>query len=232
MPPPTATLAASHAAGLAMGLRSRLPRHATARTPFRPAPRRHRPRPAPMSQVETPEQLAALLWAVGQHRDRGAFARLFAYYAPRLKAYFLRLGGSAALAEDLAQEAMLHLWRKAPQFDPARGNASAWVFTLARNLRLDALRRDRLGPASDEMPHLADEGPDPEAQAISGQAGAQLRQVLHELPEPQRQVVLLAYFNNRPHSAIERELGIPLGTVKGRLRLALARLRAAMETGA
>ena len=82
------------------------------------------------------------------------------------------------------------------------------------------------------MPHLADEGPDPEAQAISGQAGAQLRQVLHELPEPQRQVVLLAYFDNRPHSAIERELGIPPGTVKGRLRLALARLRAAMETGA
>lgn len=181
---------------------------------------------------ETAESLAALLLRVGQREDREAFGQLFAYYAPRLKSYFLRLGAGGALAEDLAQEAMLHLWRKAPLYDPARGGASGWIFTLARNLRLDSLRRDRSSPSTAELPLLADEAPDPEGQASSVQAEEHLRQALRSLPEPQRQVVQLAYFDDRPHSAIERELGIPLGTVKTRLRLALLRLRAALDLGA
>src|SRR4051812_4176006 len=169
-------------------------------------------------------ELNALLGRVAATRDRAAFAALFAHFAPRVKAYLLRLGAPSALAEDLAQEALLNLWRKAHLFDPAKASAATWLFTIARNLRIDAIRREKR-PELDPEDFL----PQPEAAADDGLALAdeenRLRAALKDLPADQIQVVELSFFADKPHSEIAQQLGIPLGTVKSRLRLAMARLK-------
>jgi RNA polymerase sigma-70 factor (ECF subfamily) len=134
----------------------------------------------------------------------------------------------AAQAEELAQETMLTAWRRAAQFDPASGGAAAWIFTIARNLRVDVARRDRLVPWLEVM---ADEPPPPAADATieSLQHGERVRAALASLPPEQAEVVRLSFFDDRPHAEIERALGIPLGTVKSRLRLAMTRLRALLD---
>jgi RNA polymerase sigma-70 factor (ECF subfamily) len=184
--------------------------------------------------------LAGHLVAVGRRRDHAAFAALFAHFAPRVKTSLLRLGMAEARAEELAQETMLMVWRKAALFDPGRAAASTWVFAVARNLRTDALRRERprtapVGEAGDELPPgaaaaaaVADAGPGAEEMLAAARREARLRDALRALPEEQARVLELAYFGNRSHAEIGRELDVPLGTVKGRLRLALGRLRAAL----
>ncbi len=185
--------------------------------------------------------LAGHLVAVGRRRDHAAFAALFAHFAPRMKTSLLRLGMMEARAEELAQETMLMVWRKAALFDPGRAPASTWVFAVARNLYADALRRERFwaapaGEAGGELPPGAaaaaavpDAAPGAEEMLATARRGVRLRDALHALPEEQARVLELSYFGNRSHAEIGHELGVPLGTVKGRLRLALARLRAALE---
>ena len=187
--------------------------------------------------------LAGHLVAVGRTRDRAAFAALFAHFAPRVKTYLLRLGMAEARAEELAQETMLIVWRKAALFDPGRAAASTWVFAVARNLRADALRRERPrtappGEAGGELPpgavsaevvaEVPDAAPGAEEMLASARRETRLRDALRALPEEQSRVLELSYFGDRSHAEIGRELGVPLGTVKGRLRLALGRLRAAL----
>src|SRR5690242_18414089 len=186
----------------------------------------------PMTQASTAEapDMNALLGRVALERDRAAFALLFSHFAPRVKAYLLRLGAPPALAEDLAQEALLSLWRKAHLFDPAKASAATWLFTIARNLRIDVLRREK-------RPELDPEDFQPEAEtaADDGLARAndetRLRAALKDLPPDQIEVVELSFFADKPHSQIADELGIPLGTVKSRLRLAMARLKRALGEG-
>jgi RNA polymerase sigma-70 factor (ECF subfamily) len=172
---------------------------------------------------EAPE-LNALLHRVAEKRDRAAFALLFSHFAPRVKAYLLRLGASSALAEDLAQEALLNLWRKAHLFDPAKASAATWLFTIARNLRIDAIRREKRPEWQPE--DLLPESP-AAADTVLAMAAEELRlrAALKHLPPDQVQVIELSFFADKPHSQIAGELGIPLGTVKSRLRLAMARLK-------
>jgi len=179
---------------------------------------------------QPPEDYPALIAAVAQGRDRAAFAALFAHFAPRVKAYLIRLGASHNLAEEVAQEAMLSLWRKAHLYDPAKASAATWVFTIARNLRIDQLRRERR-PQLDADDPLA-EAPAPADDGLFWrQNEGALRNALKELPQEQARVIELSFFSDHPHSQIAAELGVPLGTVKSRLRLAMARLRAAMGGG-
>ena len=169
---------------------------------------------------------AALIASIALHRDRAAFAMLFAYFAPRVKAWMIRAGSNPTAAEELAQETMLAVWQKARLFDPARAGASTWIFTIARNLRIDALRRER---------HPADLMPDPTEEAEAppqadrvlamSQQETRIRAALSLLPPEQADVIRKAFFEDKVHAEIERELGIPLGTVKSRLRLAMTRLR-------
>lgn len=174
-------------------------------------------------------ELNALLVAVGRTRDRTAFASLFGHFAPRLKSYLMRLGAGSGQAEDLAQETMLTLWRKADQFDPAKAAAATWAFTIARNLRVDALRRERRPEIDTSDPALvADDAPQADDAIARTQEDARLRDALTELPREQIEVVELSFFADKPHSVIASELGLPLGTVKSRLRLAMARLRTAL----
>jgi RNA polymerase sigma-70 factor, ECF subfamily len=171
----------------------------------------------------------ALLRRIAEGRDRAAFRELFEHFAPRVKAYAMKLGASPQAAEDLAQEAMLTVWRKAGLFDPARAAASTWIFTIARNLRIDLLRRERLTRLDGGDPSLAPENePDAGEGFAARQDGEALRHALRTLPVEQNQIVMLSFFSDKPHSQIAAELDIPLGTVKSRLRLAMARLRASL----
>jgi RNA polymerase sigma-70 factor (ECF subfamily) len=187
------------------------------------------------AEIETPlpatDSRAALILRVAQAADRQAFGELFAHFAPRVKSYLRRLGAPEIVAEDLAQETMLALWRKAALFDPARAGAATWVFTIARNLRIDALRRDRPTEAlpADYEHEAADNQLPADAALVVDERDARLRAALEKLPPEQVQLVQLAFYQDKPHREIERQLGIPLGTVKSRLRMAMQRLRAALE---
>lgn len=174
---------------------------------------------------------AALIRRIAHNADRIAFAALFRHFAPRVKAYMRRLGANDGLAEDLAQEAMLAVWRKAALFDPARAGAATWVFTIARNLRIDTLRRERPTEAlpSDAERRDADASPGAEAKLITAERDRTLRVALEVLPPEQARLVQLAFYEDKPHREIEVVLGIPLGTVKSRLRMAMQRLRNALE---
>jgi RNA polymerase sigma-70 factor (ECF subfamily) len=191
--------------------------------------RRVKARPRFLSVVPVMEESAALIASIAIRSDRAAFAVLFDRFAPRVKAYMLRLGAPPDLAEDIAQETMLALWRKAATFDPQRASVEAWIFTIARNLRIDGLRRMRFTAVNDSQPENIDPEPDAEATIGAAEYAAKLRTALASLPLEQAEVIRLSFFDDRPHAEIERTLGIPLGTVKSRLRLAMAKLRALLD---
>jgi RNA polymerase sigma-70 factor (ECF subfamily) len=181
----------------------------------------------PMSAKPEVLEMNALLGRVAMERDRTAFAALFSHFAPRVKAYLLRQGAPAAVAEDLAQEALLSLWRKAHLFDPAKASVATWLFTIARNLRIDAIRREKR-PELDPEDFMPETGPSADQCMVIADDESRLRLALKDLPADQVQVVQLSFFADKPHSQIATELGIPLGTVKSRLRLAMSRLKRAL----
>ena len=172
---------------------------------------------------------AALIEAVALRQDREAFAALFAHFAPRIKTFMLRSGASAQNAEELAQEAFLAIWSKAKLFDPASTGAAAWIFTIARNLRIDGLRRQKRTPTYDtaevDLEFQVDAGPRPDAGLAALQVETRVRSALAGLPEDQLRVIELSFFEEKAHAEIAEKLRIPLGTVKSRLRLAMNRLR-------
>ncbi len=167
-----------------------------------------------------------MIKSIAAHSDRAAFAALFEHFAPRVKSYMLRLGAEPSLAEELAQETLLLVWRKAAAFDSSKAAASTWIFTIARNLRIDAVRRNRRSvDQMDEAYDAPDVEPTPDAVLAASQSEARVRNALLSLPHEQAQVVRLSFFTDKPHAEIAAELNLPLGTVKSRLRLAMGRLR-------
>jgi RNA polymerase sigma factor (sigma-70 family) len=170
--------------------------------------------------------------AVAERRDREAFARLFDHFAPRLNGYLLRLGTDATTAEEITQEAMVTLWRKAALFDPTKSSATTWLYRIARNRRIDLKRRDRLDFLDTQDPVLepADDT-DLDRQVDQGQREEAVRAALKSLPEEQLFLVRLAFFDGLSHSQISERTGLPLGTVKSRIRLGFTRLRRALEAG-
>lgn len=181
--------------------------------------------------LPSPKELTRLLDAVARAQDRNAFARLFAYFAPRVKSFLIRSGLADAVAEEVTQEVMIAVWRKASCFDPGRAGASTWVFTIARNRRIDWLRRAR-SRTTDHVPDPDDEAdtqPSGEDIALMADREKAVGKALATLPDEQAAVVRLSFFSEKPHAEIARELGIPLGTVKSRVRLALNRLRVLLD---
>jgi RNA polymerase sigma-70 factor (ECF subfamily) len=176
------------------------------------------------------EHLAVLLMAVGRHRDREAFGQLYEYYVPRLKSFGMRQGVGPAKAEELAQETMLVVWRKAESFDPKKGSPSNWVFTVMRNKRIDMFRRQRHPEYElDESVEVVDPDPHPDAAVGQTQENELLRKAVKLLPENQIEVIEKAFFEDMSHGQVAESLGLPLGTVKSRIRLAMQRLRVLME---
>lgn len=198
--------------------------------PVRTAPyaRRARELVAVRSPADETDEALLVLIAAG---DRGAFARLFGKYAPKVKGYLIRLGARGAAAEDLAQDAMVSVWRRAGSYDPAKAKGSTWIFVIARNAWIDRLRREKVELAYragvDNPEESSGEAPD-EA-AVRLQTEEYIAAALQTLSEDQRHVVRLSFFEDRPHSEIAERLSLPLGTVKSRLRLALIKLRAHWE---
>ncbi|WP_306280636.1 sigma-70 family RNA polymerase sigma factor [Mesorhizobium sp. Mes31] len=179
-----------------------------------------------------PEEAIRLLCAVAKGRDRAAFAALFGFYAPRLKAFMMRSGMTASAAEDVAQETMLLVWKKASYFDERRAGVSTWIFTIARNVRIDRLRRESRPAAVARAFDPSDEVDGPvsgEAAVMTAEREDRVRSAIALLSSEQAQILRLSFFGDKPQSEIASELGIPLGTVKSRVRLALGRLRLILD---
>lgn len=173
-----------------------------------------------------------LVERVAAQADRAAFARLFSYYAPRVKGYLLRLGLDAAQAEELTQEVMVAVWRKAATFDRTQASVATWIFRIARNRRIDLFRRERLAldahdPALQPTPEA---GPDGAAEAVEREA--RVRRAVAELSPDQRDLVREAFYEELSHSQIAEKTGLPLGTIKSRLRLAFAKLKLRLDADA
>lgn len=172
----------------------------------------------------------SLIAAIARSGDREAFAALFAHFAPRVKGLLMRGGASAELAEEVAQETLLAVWRKAALFDPAKASASTWIATIARNLRIDVARREMRSRLSQVYEILDDEAPEQPDAALSGaERDARVRAAMTQLSPDQYRVVELAFIEGCSHQDVANRLSIPLGTVKSRLRLALTHLRGRLE---
>jgi RNA polymerase sigma-70 factor (ECF subfamily) len=176
--------------------------------------------------------LRTLITRVAQNRDRQAFAQLFDHFAPRLKSFMMRKNTSAELAEDLVQEAMISVWTKAALYEPSKGSVTTWVFTVARNLRIDRIRRDVHMPTT-ELGDYDEPSEAPEGEELLGrkQEDGLVARALQAIPEEQRQILVLSFVEDMPQSEIAAKLSIPLGTVKSRMRLAYGHLRRILETG-
>jgi RNA polymerase sigma-70 factor (ECF subfamily) len=176
------------------------------------------------------DTLADLVEAVARSGDKGAFATLFGYYAPRVKAYLLRLGADHATADELSQEVMVTVWRKAASFDRRQASVSTWLFTIARNRRIDVIRRERRPEFDPDDPlFVPDPEPAPDDVAVRTEQDKRLRAALKTLPNEQLTLVEAAFYGGKSHRDIADETGIPLGTVKSRLRLAFTRLKKALD---
>ncbi|MCA0957321.1 sigma-70 family RNA polymerase sigma factor [Mameliella sediminis] len=178
--------------------------------------------------AEDVKDWSAVLARIRDERDEAAFVELFNHFAPRLKAFLMRSGADAALAEECVQEVMATVWQKSAQFDPSRASVATWVFTIARNRRIDVLRRQKR-PEPEDLPWGPEAEPDQEDQVSLQQETEHLGEALASLPAKQRELIEKAYFGDLTHSEIAEATGLPLGTIKSRIRLALQRLRHAMD---
>jgi RNA polymerase sigma-70 factor (ECF subfamily) len=176
------------------------------------------------------EDMPRLLVAVAQHRDVEAFETLFRHFAPRVKAYMARQARDSQLAEELMQETMMMVWNKAALFDPERGNVSAWIFTIARNLRVSAYRKAKRPEFDPTDPAFVPDDVAPADEELeSRQEAERLHKAMQDLPKEQMELLQRSFFHEVPHSALAKEFNLPLGTIKSRIRLAFAKLRAALD---
>lgn len=194
----------------------------TTRPPMPPVCRREG-KPVPQKKIEISEQTTWML-AVRDNRDRDAFGALFDHFAPRLKGFIMRTGCSAPQAEEIVQDVMLTVWRKAAMFDPHRAQVSSWIYQIARNRHIDIVRKDSR-PVPEEL--AEDPGSEPDASQILAvqQEAGELRKALSSLKPEQREMIEKAYLGELTHQEISDQTGLPLGTIKSRIRLGLERLR-------
>jgi len=172
----------------------------------------------------------SLIARIAASRDREAFKALFVHFGPRVKALMLKAGADHALAEDLVQDVMMAVWRKVDLYVPERGGVSTWIFTIARNARIDRLRRHSSRPYEDlDEVELASDDPTGEDEVFANQRAAGVGRALAELPDDQRRIIELAFLHDKSQREISEELSVPLGTVKSRMRLAYRKLKSGLE---
>jgi len=183
-----------------------------------------------MTDASDRDHQIALLKRVAAE-DKAAFAELFSLFAPRVKGFLIRSLGNEGKADEITQEVMLRVWRRASSYDPGRAAPSTWIFTIARNARTDVLRKERHPEPDPEDPCWVPAAPDaPDDVAEREQSGRRVRDAVAERPEGQAAILQAAYFQGQTLAAISEAQNLPLGTVKSRVRLAMKRLRAALET--
>jgi RNA polymerase sigma factor (sigma-70 family) len=178
--------------------------------------------------TEQDETWVAQIAAIRDKQDKRAFAALFGHFAPRIKGFLIKSGTNPDVAEECAQEVMATVWHKAHLFDPTKASAATWIFTIARNRRIDMIRKTRR-PEPEDLPWGPEAEPDQQDALILQQETDKLGAALSALPEKQRALIEKAYFGDLSHSEIAAETGLPLGTIKSRIRLALERLRHGMK---
>jgi len=175
---------------------------------------------------DSPKDYGALLRQIAANRDRAAFVEIYQYFAPRVKSFLLGQGVVPAAADDILQEVMLAVWNKAGLFNPDKAAPSTWIFAIARNKRIDRIRRESKPELDPEEPSLQPAAPDAaDDDVLQGQRKGAVAAALAELPEDQRIVIQLSFMKGLSHGEIAAQLGLPLGTVKSRIRLAFGRLR-------
>ncbi len=183
--------------------------------------------PAPIASNDQPNPayFRDLLLAVAK-KDKHAFAALFDYFAPRIKSFLMRGGAAPDLADELAQDTMVTVWQRAESFDPAKASASTWIFTIARNKRIDEIRREKRPEMDPADPLLVvDESPSASDEIAQQQETDIMAKAIQGLPEEQAQLLYKSFFENKTHADISAETKLPLGTVKSRIRIALDKLR-------
>jgi RNA polymerase sigma-70 factor (ECF subfamily) len=172
-----------------------------------------------------------LVARIAADRDREAFRTLFEQFGPRIKTLMMKAGADHALAEDLVQDVMMTVWRKVELYRPERGAVSTWIYTIARNARIDRLRHHSSRPYEDISDlELPSDEPDGEAAVYASQQAEKVGAALAGLPDDQRQIIEMAYLQDMSQSEIAERLSVPLGTVKSRMRLAYRKLQATLES--
>ena len=167
-----------------------------------------------------------MLTHVGKTRDKDAFIQLFEHFAPRIKSFLMKGGANPEIADELAQETMLTMWKKADKYDSRQAAASTWIFTIARNKRIDRLRKmKRYTVDSTDPITLEDTAPSPRENTLLAEENQIITEALKTLPKEQADLIKMSFFEDKSHGVIAEETGIPLGTVKSRIRLALERLK-------
>ena len=183
--------------------------------------------PGPFSDQQI---LQSLMSDIAESSDRDAFEALFERFGPRIKGMMMSSGATEDVAEDLVQDVMMTVWRKASLYVPERGNVSTWIFTIARNARIDRLRRQPVQPYVDvETVTVECDTPSAEAQVIGSQNDERVREAVELLPDEQKEVIEMAFLRFKPQSVIAEELKLPIGTVKSRMRLAYQKLKEHLE---
>jgi RNA polymerase sigma-70 factor (ECF subfamily) len=184
-------------------------------------------------KIEQPD-FSSLLSSIGRNQDKAAFADIFQHFAPRVKSYMIKLGCVDDMAEELAQQTLLQVWRKAQLYDPNKAAASTWIFRIARNIRIDVLRKQKLFfDVGFDLASIEDEQEDAEVKINREQKNQRVALALTDLPQNQAHIIRMSFYEGLSHSEIAKQLEIPLGTVKSRIRLAFGRLKESvyLETG-
>ena len=165
--------------------------------------------------------------AIADRKDKSAFEALFRFYGPRIKAVLMKSGATAHEAEEVMQETIVLIWRKAEQYDPKKASPSTWIYTIARNRRIDLFRRENRPALDPEDPYFSQSSSQPDGEQVSTekQRTRMIRDRLKTLPDNQQILVRKAFYEDMTHQAIATELYMPLGTVKSRLRIAMRDLR-------
>jgi len=176
----------------------------------------------------------ALLEKVGKHQDRAAYHALFEHFAPQIK-YYAISNGIANHAEELVQEVFISIWRRSCLYDWRKAAASTWIFTIARNQRIDMLRKlqrrsAEMAVETEDLWQIPGENEDEPVTSLHRlMSERRIRESLSHLPEEQITVIAKVYMEHKSHQMVADELGIPLGTVKSRVRLALNKLRVILQ---
>ena len=205
--------------------------------PFRTAKRWSKPEDPMVAKGTDPgdprskaAEFAECIGQIASGRSEAAFEVLFRYFAPRIKSYCLRVGADPTGAEEITQEAMVSIWRNAAKFDPSKASPSTWIFAIARNLSIDRFRKSRRPEFDPGDPAFVPEGESPADRLIETiEMEEAVRKILDSLSPKERDVLLLSYYENLSHSEISRQLRLPIGTVKSRIRLAFGKIRSALE---
>ena len=180
--------------------------------------------------MNTDDDLTLSVELVGKNQDKLAFNNIFRYFAPRLKSFLVKAGSTDSQAEEVIQEVMIAVWTKSSTYDSNKSSVSTWIYTIARNKRIDKIRKEKRHYLSE-----SDEGLEipvdstQEKEIFSAQVSNCLKRYMSNLPEEQSKLLKLSYFYNKTHADISEELKIPLGTVKSRIRLALTKMRHLVE---